>query len=127
MYQTDCLTRLLLITDTLKRIEDRENVVGRDPKDTVGEEGETPREAQQATQSHDGHDAGAALVDLCGVGLNPLETVEPGQDEDEAGEGEDEDQRIVAYVDNVLRVPVRYPAPWNRNVNQEKPQNDTVY
>lgn len=38
---------------TLERIQDRENVVGGNPEDTGGEEGETPSYTHHATQSHD--------------------------------------------------------------------------
>lgn len=37
--------------DTLEGIEDCENVVGRDAEGTIGKEGKTPRDAQQATQA----------------------------------------------------------------------------
>ena len=104
--------------DTLERVKDCENVVGGDPEDAVGEEGKTPCDTQHATQSQDGHNAFAASVNLSFARIGFLETKEPGQYDDEGSEGEEEDQRIVAYVDNVVDVTVCYPAPWNRKIHQ---------
>lgn len=104
--------------DTLERIEDCENVGGRDPEDTVGEEGKTPRDTQHATQSQDGYNTFATSAKFCVGCVGSLETKEPGQHDDEGSEGEEEHQRIVAYVDNVVDVTVCYPAPWNRKTCQ---------
>lgn len=100
---------------TLERIQDSENVVGRDPEGTVGEEGETPGDPHRATQSQDDSDALFIHAHFCGDFLVccSLETNEVGQYDDEGGEGEDEDQRVVTYVDNVVRGVVRYPAAEN--------------
>ena len=107
-----------MITDTLKRIENGENVVGGNPEGTVGEEGETPGDTEHEAQSHDGHQAYAAFVDLLVVLLVSLEKTEPCHHDGEGDEGEDEDDSIVADVDNVVDVPVSYPAPGNRSLCQ---------
>lgn len=98
--------------ETLERIQDRENVVGGNPEDTGGEEGETPSYTHHATQSHDDWDASYIGVYFCATfsTSHSLETKEPGHYDDEGSEGEEEDQRIVTYVDNVVHVIVRYPA-----------------
>lgn len=95
--------------ETLERIEDCENVVGGDPEDTVGEEGKTPSDTQHATESQDDYNLFAMCARLSGS--CSLEKEEPGQYDDEGSEGEDEDQNIVAYVNNVVHQIVGYPAP----------------
>lgn len=102
---------------TLEGVEDCEDVVGRDPEDAVGEEGETPCDTQHAAQSQDGYNAFATSANLCIGSVAPLETEEPGQHDDEGDEGEEEDQRVVAYVDNVVDGTVCYPAPLNTHKN----------
>lgn len=109
--------RLITVVVTLERIEDGEDVIGRDPEDTVGEEGETPRDTQHAAQSQDDYNAFATSANLRVGSVGPLETEEPGQYDDESGEGEEEDQRVVAHVDNVVDLTVRYPAPSNTHRN----------
>lgn len=104
----------------MERIKGRENVVGGDPEDTVGEEGKTPCDTQHAAQSQNGNDAFATSAILRIAYGGSLPTEEPGQYDDEGSEGEDEDQRIVAYVDNVVGVTVGYPAPWNRKKHLSK-------
>lgn len=95
---------------TLERIEDRKNVVGGDQEDTLGEKGKTPCDTQHATQSQDGYNT-FATAKLSVVCFGSPETKEPGQYDDEGSEGEEEDQRIVAYVDNVVDFTFYYPAP----------------
>lgn len=102
----------------MKRIEDCENIVGGNPEDPIGEEGKTPCDTQHATQPHDGYYTLAISVNFCGATFVSLETNEPGQYNDEGSEGEEEDQCIVAYVDNVVDVNVCYPAPWNTTICQ---------
>ena len=99
---------------TLERIEDGENVVGGDLEHTVCKEGKTPTDTQHATQSQDDPNTMA----ICGDLSVSLETKKPDHHDDEGGEGEDEDQRIVAYVDDVVHVNVRYPAPWKITICQ---------
>lgn len=98
---------------TLEWIEDGEKVVGGDAEDPVGEEGKSPRQAQQATQAHDRRYAFALPLDFRCT-FKSLETNEPGHDDDEGGEGEEEDQSVVADVDDVVDVEVCYPAPGDR-------------
>lgn len=104
--------------NTLERIKDCENVVGGDPEDTVCEEGKTPCDTQHAAQSQDGDDVFATSAIFRGAYGGSLPTEEPGQYDDEGSEGEDEYQRIVAYVDDVVDVTVGYPAPWSRKTSQ---------
>lgn len=107
----------------MKRIEDCENVVGGDLEDPIGEEGKTPRDTQHATQSQDGDNTSAISVHFRSATFAPLETNEPGDYDDEGREGEEEDQRIVAHVDNVVDGVVCYPAPWNRGTGQRWKSN----
>ena len=100
--------------DTLERVQGRENVVGGDPEGTIGEEGKPPCDAQHAAQSQYGYNIFAISAHLYVACFGSLEAKEPGQHDDEGSEGEEEDQNIVAYVDNVVDVTVCYPAPWNR-------------
>lgn len=93
-------TKPITVTDTLERIEDSENVVSRHPEDTMAEEDKTPWDTQNGTQSHDDDNVFATSVSLCNGCLMSLLTKEPRQYEDEGREGDQEDQRIVAYVDN---------------------------
>lgn len=66
MHVTCLITaKLITVTDTLERIEDSENVVGRNPEDTMAEEDKTPRDTQHGTQSHDDDNAFATSVSLC--------------------------------------------------------------
>jgi len=95
----------------LERIEGCENVGGRDPEDTVGEEGKTPRDTKHEIQAQDDYDAFAIFTFLCVVLFDSLKSKEPRQNNDGRTEGEEEDQRIVAYVDYIVDVIVSYPAP----------------
>lgn len=103
---------------TLKRIEDCENVVGWDLEDPIGKEGKAPRDTQHAAQSQDGDNTSAFSVNLYSATFVSFDTNEPGHYDDEGSEGKEEDQRVVAYVDNVVDVNVCYPAPWNRRIYQ---------
>lgn len=103
---------------TLERIKDCENVVAWDLEDTIGEKSETPRNTQDATQAHDGHYVFAVVTNLWIGCFDFLQTKEPDEYDDEGGEGKEEDQCIVADVDNIVGVIVCYPAPWNREASQ---------
>lgn len=101
--------------DTLERIEGCENIVGRDLEGTVCKEGKSPCDTQNATQSEDGYNIFATSAGVANVVCSgSLKTKEPGQYDDEGRKSEEEDHRIVGYVDNVVDVPVCYPAPWNK-------------
>lgn len=100
------------VLDTLERIEDGENVVRGHPQGTIGKESKTPRDAQHATQSQDGYNAFSILACLWTPCFGYPVAIEPVQYDDEGGESEEEDQGIVAYVDNVVDVIIQYPAPW---------------
>lgn len=54
------------------------------------------------------------------------EAKEPGQCDDEASEGEEEDQRIVADVDDIVDVIVCYPAPWDRRTSVKERKDGSV-
>lgn len=97
--------------NTLEGVEDCENVGGRNPKVTVGEKGEAPRDTQLAAQAQDGYYTSACLALSCVELFGSCEANDPGQTDDDHGESEDEDQRIVADVDNVVNVIVVYPTP----------------
>lgn len=105
------------VVDTLQRVEDGENVVGRDLESTVGEEGKAPRDSQHEAQAHDAHDFPAILPRFYMSPFDIPDTTEPGHHNDEGGEGDDEDHSIVAYVDDVDAV-VCYPAPWKEKTSQ---------
>ena len=99
-------------------IEDGEHVVGRDPEGTVREEGETPCDAKHETQAQNDCNATAILVWFFDGCIASFETEEPGQRNDERCEGEEEDQRVVSNIDNVVDVSVIYPAPLKRKTNE---------
>ncbi len=102
---------MITVAVTLERIENRENVVGRDLEDTVGKEGTAPSDTQHAAQSHDGYNSFATFAILYIACIGSFETEEPPHNDNEGREGEEEDQRIIAYVDNIVDVAVCYPAP----------------
>lgn len=97
----------------MERTEKCENVEGRNPQDIAGEEHKAPRDTQDATQSRDHCDVSAGFCIAC---VGSPETAEPANHRDEGSEGEEEDQRIVAYVDDVVDVTVGDPASWKGKV-----------
>lgn len=97
----------------MERAEDCENVISRDPQDTVGEEDKSPWDAQNGAQSKDDHDAFAVSVDILVAWIGFLVTGEHGQHDDEGGKSKQEDQRIAAYVHDPVDGTVCYPAPRN--------------
>lgn len=103
--------------NTLERIQSCENVVGRDPEGTIGEESKTPCDSQNATQSHYDYNIWAIFACFYIGSFSFPEKKEPGHYDDEGTESEDEDQSIVAYVDNVVDIVICYPAPWNRKIH----------
>lgn len=104
--------------NTLKWVEDCENVGGYHPEGAVGEESEAPRDTQLATQTQNDHYFPAGSCFLLVRCFASLETKEPGQCDDDCGEGEEEDHRIVANVDDVMDVIVVNPAPVKSEINQ---------
>lgn len=72
-------------------------------------ERKTPADAQDATETHDGNNvprSGAPCLDLC-----TLEVTKPAKHHDEDGEGEEEDNGVVAHVHHILNAGVQDPAP----------------
>lgn len=108
----------LSMLNTLEGVEDCENVGGRNPEVSVGEKGEAPWDTQLAAQAQGGYYTCALLALSCVELFGSSEAKDPGQTDDDHGEGEDEDQRIVAHVDNVVNIVVVYPTPWHKSTNQ---------
>lgn len=97
----------------MERTEDCENVVSRDPQDTVCEEDKAPWDTQEAAQSKHDHDIPAVPVDVVTAWVGFLVTDEQCRYDDESGKGKQENQRIAAYVYHPVDGTVGYPAPSN--------------
>lgn len=93
--------------------EDWEDVVSRDPQDTVGEEDEAPWDAQNAAQSKHDHDARAVPLDIVTACVGFLVTDEQREYDDESRESEEENQCVAANVYHPVDDAVGYPAPSN--------------
>ena len=99
----------------MERIENGEDVVGGKPQDTVCKERKAPRDAQSGAQSKDTADARAAAANSDVLFSRRFGQVEPGQEDNEGGEGEEEDHGVVGDVDDVLDLLICHPAPFGQS------------
>lgn len=97
----------------MERTEDCENVVSRDPQDTVGKEDKAPWDTQNAAQSKHDHDVPAVPVHIYTSCIGLLVTDEQGRYDDEGRKSKQENQSVAAYVYNPVNSTVCYPAPTN--------------
>lgn len=107
-YIYTCSAGLFL---TLKRVQDTEDIVGRDDHVSITEESHGPRQAQENKQTQDHHQTflQRCSLDVAHFHVSCLNNF--GDDRDEDACCETEDQGIVADVHYVVNVVICDPAP----------------